>query len=137
VLNAFFTRQKKGRCLVSKKRKTKSKVNRRPQREILPNKCIFCGSTDSIEKHHCVQRRFGGPDHPDNLVPICSRCHRTYHFLSDINLNHILKNRNIEKHEIRETIPPTIQTIQHEEPSEPKLNNHVTITNSTVTINYR
>jgi 5-methylcytosine-specific restriction endonuclease McrA len=125
----------KGAIVKKKKTRAKSKANRRSQREISPNKCIFCGTTESIEKHHCVQKRFGGPDHPDNLVPICSRCHRTYHFLSDINLNHILKNRNIEQHEIRETPPPIIH---HKEPSPTEeLNSQVTINNSTVTINYR
>ena len=66
------------------------------------HKCIFCGSTHNLQRHHCWQKRFNGPDTADNLVWICPACHRTFHIISDINLSHIVRHKNIDNHEIRE-----------------------------------
>ena len=71
-------------------------------------KCIFCGATGDLQSHHCVQKRFNGPDTPENLVWICPSCHRTFHIISDLNLNHILKHKNIDNHEVR--VSPPIET---------------------------
>ena len=81
------------------------------QAELSTNKkCIFCGATGDLQQHHCVQKRFNGPDTPENLVWICPSCHRTFHIISDRNLSHILRHKNIENHEERiEPIAPPVQ----------------------------
>ena len=86
--------------------KKRNKTNNKPQRnrEIAKGKCIFCGTTDSIELHHVVQKRFQGSNDPSNLVPICSRCHRTLHFLVDTLLDHLIQTGKLHEHEIR---PPS------------------------------
>jgi len=42
-------------------------------RNIKAEVCMYCGSTEKIEKHH--------PDYtqPRWIVPLCRRCHRTLH----------------------------------------------------------
>lgn len=34
---------------------------------------------DRIEFHHLVRRSQGGDDVPDNIVPLCTMCHRQIH----------------------------------------------------------
>ena len=79
-----------------KMKKSKVKISREGQ-------CCFCGNRNGLQLHHIIQKRFGGSDSKENLILICPKCHRVYHMLSDLNLNHVLRNRNIERHEIRET----------------------------------
>lgn len=73
-------------------------------REIAQGKCIFCGTVNSIELHHVIQKRFQGSNDASNLVPICSRCHRTLHFLVDTLLDHLIQTGKLHEHEIR---PPS------------------------------
>ena len=66
-------------------------------------RCIFCGSTD-VTVHHVVFRRFA-PELDkvsSNHVPMCSRCQRTYHQLTDRLLDYLkLNTEQIDNHEIR------------------------------------
>jgi len=38
-----------------------------------------CGATRFLEIHHVVPRAEGGTNRPDNLIALCSRCHRFAH----------------------------------------------------------
>ena len=38
-----------------------------------------CGHTQFLEVHHVVPRARGGGNDPDNLVTLCSACHRLVH----------------------------------------------------------
>ena len=64
-------------------------------------KCIFCGATGDLQRHHICQKRFNGPDTEDNLVWICPQDHKVLHWLMDQNLNWISHRKAIDKHEIR------------------------------------
>jgi 5-methylcytosine-specific restriction protein A len=37
-------------------------------------RCCVCGQP-ATDVHHVIPRRAGGPDHWDNLAPLCHRCH--------------------------------------------------------------
>jgi 5-methylcytosine-specific restriction endonuclease McrA len=38
-----------------------------------------CGNTRFLEIHHIAPRERGGSNRPDNLITLCSRCHRQWH----------------------------------------------------------
>jgi len=108
-------------------------------------KCIFCGATHGLQRHHIAQLRFDGPDTDDNKVWICSSCHKILHWLMDQNLNWIQCHRKIDKHEIRPVplisdeknavvppIPPNIPP----PPSDKSTTQSVTITGGQVTITF-
>ena len=38
-------------------------------------RCVHCGSDEDLVAHHKLPRRFGGPDHFENLEPVCRSCH--------------------------------------------------------------
>lgn len=95
---------------MSKKRNKKNRPKPQRNREIAQGKCIFCGTPDSLEKHHCIQKRFGGSDLAENLIPICPKCHRVYHFLTDKMLDHLIKTGKLHEHEIR---PPSKEVIDY------------------------
>lgn len=73
-------------------------------------KCIFCGSLD-VTTHHVIFKRFAPELDKDsnNHVPMCSRCQRIYHQLTDRLLDYLkLNTHQIDNHEIRlpKIIPP-------------------------------
>ncbi|MHB8172112.1 MAG: HNH endonuclease [Thermincolia bacterium] len=39
--------------------------------------CYICGKTTSLHVHHIIPRKEGGPHIPENLVTLCSGCHKT------------------------------------------------------------
>lgn len=41
--------------------------------------CRSCNARESIEIHHVQFRSRGGSHHPDNLITLCSSCHRKIH----------------------------------------------------------
>lgn len=41
--------------------------------------CIRCGRTEPIEKHHIVERRYGGGDEAENKEYRCCACHDYEH----------------------------------------------------------
>jgi len=40
----------------------------------MPNRCIYCGSMESLSYDHLIPRSRGGPDIPDNVVIACRTC---------------------------------------------------------------
>ncbi len=42
-------------------------------------KCQHCGRRDQLQIHHLVRRSQMGPDTEDNLMTVCSDCHRQLH----------------------------------------------------------
>ncbi len=42
-------------------------------------RCQSCGRRDQLEVHHQIRRSQLGPDHEDNLIVLCSGCHRRHH----------------------------------------------------------
>ncbi|MCK4304678.1 MAG: HNH endonuclease, partial [Candidatus Eisenbacteria sp.] len=38
-----------------------------------------CTNTHFLEVHHRLPRANGGSNHPENLVTLCSRCHKLWH----------------------------------------------------------
>jgi glutaredoxin len=99
--------------------------------------CIFCGSRTDIQLHHIIQKRFNGSDTPDNLVPVCPHCHKTYHFLTNQLLNYLLVHKKIENHQIRPTPPIKVpEPIISQLPAKEKTFPTVTITGGEVTINF-
>ncbi len=52
------------------------------QRKILQRdgwRCQLCGSMRALEIHHLQRRSQSGVDSEDNLVTLCSECHRALH----------------------------------------------------------
>jgi transcription elongation factor Elf1 len=96
-------------------------------------KCIFCGSTD-VTVHHVVFRRFAPEleNDPNNQVPMCARCQRIYHQITDILLNYLkINSHQIDNHEIR--LPKPILPPPKEEVKEiPQIN----ISGGEITINF-
>jgi len=46
--------------------------------EIKGDKCFYCGSK-AEEYHHIVPRHMGGDNRLENIVPMCSECHKKAH----------------------------------------------------------
>lgn len=46
-------------------------------------KCCICGQPERkgfrLQLHHIKYRCHGGTNHPDNLMLVCPKCHRTIH----------------------------------------------------------
>jgi 5-methylcytosine-specific restriction endonuclease McrA len=42
-------------------------------------RCQFCGSMTNLEVHHQQFRSHSGDDKDNNLITLCSSCHRTMH----------------------------------------------------------
>lgn len=51
----------------------------------LDESCDICGQTNSstLETHHVVPKRYGGSDHPENLVSLCGSCHNAVERIYD------------------------------------------------------
>jgi len=45
--------------------------------------CYFCGADGPIETHHIVPSRYNGSDSNENLVDLCSNCHKKLEQLYD------------------------------------------------------
>lgn len=43
------------------------------------NACRKCGKSDSIQLHHVLPQRLGGPDDSFNLISLCHECHSSWH----------------------------------------------------------
>ena len=121
---------------MSNKRKDKRTYRRRAEFPSLETdcKCVFCGSSD-VTVHHIVFKRFA-PELDkvtSNHVPMCSRCQRIYHQLTDRLLDYLkLNTHQIDNHEIRppKIIPPPLT----EEVKSPP---QITISGGEVTINFK
>jgi 5-methylcytosine-specific restriction endonuclease McrA len=44
--------------------------------------CQHCGRRDQLQIHHIVRRSHLGADCEENLIVLCSECHRTVHAAS-------------------------------------------------------
>ena len=42
-------------------------------------RCQLCGSLSGVEVHHVQWRSQSGHDSEDNLITLCSECHREIH----------------------------------------------------------
>lgn len=97
-----------------KLRRKEASIQQRKPRQVRQGECIFCRTTDSLERHHIIQKRFGGPNTDDNLVDMCSTCHRLFHWVTDQLLNFLLISGKIKHHQIieqgEEDSSPPLQT---------------------------
>ena len=46
--------------------------------KIKGDKCFYCGSA-ATEYHHIIPRHMGGDNRLENIVPMCTECHRKAH----------------------------------------------------------
>jgi 5-methylcytosine-specific restriction endonuclease McrA len=42
-------------------------------------RCQQCGRCDQLQIHHMIRRSQSGPDCDENLIVLCSSCHRSLH----------------------------------------------------------
>jgi 5-methylcytosine-specific restriction endonuclease McrA len=59
-----------------------AKVYRTLHRKILERdgwRCQACGSMSGLEVHHMERRSRRGDDSEENLITLCSNCHRLIH----------------------------------------------------------
>jgi len=82
------------------KSKKELQANRRNHRGC---RCVFCGSTENLSKHHIIHKRFGGSNDEENIVIICETCHILLHKLTDLLLNYLVETGQLHKHKI---LPP-------------------------------
>lgn len=77
---------------------TRKKILRRDGRA-----CQFCGIAESAHQdrfdtglhiHHIRPREHMGSDHPENLITVCSRCHKTAEMIS----NHMIETELEREH---------------------------------------
>lgn len=49
------------------------------------DQCRICGQPNpkTLETHHIVPQRYGGSDHPENLVKLCGACHNAIEAIYD------------------------------------------------------
>lgn len=64
------------------------------------HRCIFCGSSDARGEAHYVNRSQGGLGIPENILTVCSACHREM----DNGMN-IKKYRDIAKIYLKSKYP--------------------------------
>ena len=57
-------------------------------RDMLPRKCVNCGSTSNLQYHHIVPVSFGGNDGPSNVAVLCGDCHSLVHYGKRGIINH-------------------------------------------------
>jgi 5-methylcytosine-specific restriction endonuclease McrA len=43
-------------------------------------RCQFCGALRNLEVHHVEFRSHSGEDSKDNMITLCTGCHRRIHF---------------------------------------------------------
>ena len=41
--------------------------------------CQVCGSTKNVQGHHLIDYAYGGAADPDNIITLCSECHKAAH----------------------------------------------------------
>lgn len=57
-------------------------------RDMLPKKCVNCGSTKGIVYHHIVPVELGGNEVSSNIAVLCSMCHGKVHYGKDGVIDH-------------------------------------------------
>lgn len=58
------------------------------------NKCIYCGSEDSLEVEHRIPLARGGSNHPANLAPACRSCNSSKGTKTETEFKVFLLTRN-------------------------------------------
>jgi len=59
-----------------------SKAYRKLHQQLLERdgwRCQLCGSLSGLEVHHMQRRSQSGDDSEDNLITLCSYCHKAVH----------------------------------------------------------
>ena len=59
--------------------KHKRITSRKTIQEVRSQICEVCGNRTTIEPHHINTRGSGGGDIRENLIQLCSECHRSTH----------------------------------------------------------
>lgn len=49
-------------------------------RDVLPNTCCNCGTTEHLVYHHIIPVEVGGRDIASNIAVVCADCHSLVHF---------------------------------------------------------
>ncbi len=89
-----------------KKRKVKGKVLKKMAKE---RRCLFCGTTKDLVKHHKKPRRLGGTGAKENIAILCKRCERIVHDeMLDDNIDFLL---NIIQQLQKTEAPPQMRSI--------------------------
>lgn len=57
-------------------------------RDMLPKKCMNCGSTKDLQYHHIVPVIYGGNDVPTNIMVLCGNCHSKVHYGKGSTVDH-------------------------------------------------
>lgn len=89
---------------------TREEILERDDRE-----CRFCGITNADHKeeqgrelslHHIIKQKSGGSDDPENLITVCSSCHKTLESTQADALSRIANNemKPDEKEELQEKV---------------------------------
>jgi 5-methylcytosine-specific restriction endonuclease McrA len=55
--------------------------------------CVICGAV-AIDLHHIIYRSQGGTDTPENLAPMCFKCHSDHHTNNKPTTKEIINARN-------------------------------------------
>lgn len=64
---------------VSPRGKLNGESSREYTKRVWGGRCAVCGRTEDVEVHHLRPRKLAGTDLPENLIPLCSECHRLVH----------------------------------------------------------
>ena len=73
--------------MMSKNKRSKEHLFVQKEGKIRDNyECAFCGRTvddldegEQMEGHHVIEHHEGGPAALENIVTLCSSCHKAYH----------------------------------------------------------
>lgn len=64
---------------VSPRGKLNGESSKEYARRVWGGRCAVCGRAEEVEVHHLKPRKFTGTNLPENLIPLCSDCHRLVH----------------------------------------------------------
>jgi 5-methylcytosine-specific restriction endonuclease McrA len=56
-------------------------------------RCQQCGRRDQLQIHHMIRRSQSGADCEENLIVLCSKCHRSLHLTSQADFGFDATNR--------------------------------------------
>lgn len=57
-------------------------------RDMLPRKCMNCGSTRDLHYHHIVPVECNGNEVPTNIAVLCGKCHDAVHYTKTGKIDH-------------------------------------------------
>ena len=47
------------------------------------NACVRCSNTTALHVHHLTLVQDGGTNDPPNLITLCARCHKEWHYIEE------------------------------------------------------